>query len=95
MPGRFTSGTKYPQKDLLARGEDQELARVLGLVLDYGIDETERAIGLALQSGQRSYQAVRYYLTRRESAPVLMAEFPRVEPVGLEQYDRFWAGERR
>ena len=79
------------KEELLSRGEDRELARILGLVLDYGIDETERAIGLALQGGQRSYQAVRYYLTRRENAPVLLAEFPRVEPVSLEQYDRLWA----
>ncbi|MBF7084705.1 hypothetical protein IT084_17340 [Desulfallas sp. Bu1-1] len=83
------------KQNLLDRGEDRELARILGLVLDYGIDETEKAIGLALQSGQHSYQAIRYYLTRRESDPPLLPEFPRVEPVGLEQYDRLWAGERR
>ncbi|MFZ5649493.1 MAG: IS21 family transposase [Bacillota bacterium] len=88
-------GLNTLKQDLLARGEDKELARVLGLVLEYGIDETEKAIGLALQSGQHSYQAIRYYLTRRESAPAILPELYRVEPVGLEQYDRLWAGERR
>ncbi|WXJ78589.1 hypothetical protein MTMBA_06660 [Moorella thermoacetica] len=43
---------------LLGRGEDRELARILGLILEYGIEEVKKAIRLALKSGQDSFQAV-------------------------------------
>lgn len=81
---------------LLGRGEDRELARILGLVMEYGIEEVEKAIKLALKSGQDSFQAVRYYLRQEEGAGSaqipLDAAFPTVAAVNLEAYDSLLGG---
>lgn len=81
---------------LLDRGEDRELAQVLGLITSHGIDEVEKAIVLALENSQISFQAIRYYLSRKEfkesPTALLINNFPRVEPVNLRQYDRFLGG---
>lgn len=81
---------------LLDRGEERELARILGLVMEYVIEEVEKAIRLALKSGQDSFQAVRYYLRQEEgggSAQIpLDAAFPMVAAVNLEAYDSLLGG---
>ncbi|MBO8128001.1 MAG: IS21 family transposase [Peptococcaceae bacterium] len=84
--------------NLLARGETKELARVLKLVMDYGIEEVEKAVLKALDSNQYSYQAIYYYLTTRQVQPAktnTLPTFPRVQPVDLTRYDSLWAGETR
>lgn len=85
---------------LLARQEDHELAKVLGLVIDHGVEEVEQAIVIALQSGQDTYQAVRYYLDQKGTpdsyrGAVGTTSFPQVEPVNLEVYDNLLGGEVR
>ncbi|WXJ94642.1 hypothetical protein MCACP_11170 [Neomoorella carbonis] len=81
---------------LLDRGEDRELARILGLVMVHGIEEVEKAIKLALQSGQNSFQAVRYYLGQQDNAGTnqvqLDTAFPMVAAVNLEAYDSLLGG---
>lgn len=80
---------------LLGRGEDRELARILGLILEYGIEEVEKAIRLALQSGRDSFQAVHYYLGQEDNAgtnQVQLDAFPMVAEVNLEAYDNLLGG---
>lgn len=81
--------------NLLANGETKELARVLKLVMDYGISEVEKAVLKGIESSQYSYQAIYYYLTTKEPQPVrtnTLTSFPRVQPVDLSVYDKFLAG---
>lgn len=94
LPPGFTKFKDY----LLARGETKELAGVLKLVMDYGIDEVEGAVLKAMDSSQYSYQAVYYYLTTRNlptDKPNILTTYPKVQPVDLTRYDQLLAGEAR
>ncbi len=79
---------------LLSRGKDQELARIIKLILGYGAEEVEKAIRESLSQGSITAQTVRYFLDSRKQplqANVLpLGPFVKIPDLGC--YDEFLGG---
>ncbi|MDH7598000.1 MAG: hypothetical protein QHG98_09780, partial [Methanothrix sp.] len=93
------TGLNQLKEHLLARAQSYELALVLGLVMEHGVEAVEEAIIQALAANQYSFQAVHYYLTSKKKPVTCQLELekglPQVKPVDLHIYDQFLGGAAR
>lgn len=92
-------GLNQLKEHLLARAQSYELAQVLGLVMEHGVEAVEEAIVQALAANQYSFQAVHYYLTSKKKPVTCQLELetglPQVKPVDLHIYDQLLGGAAR